>query len=120
MGYYSLLNWGIHEKSRYRGEADIVTATGPAEAAKSNRGASETYRIKYGNTSNKSRIYRRVSRVITLVNFMVVQSWLKQLIEYCFSALFYSCLGVHGDREQLHRLKHGHRAHHQHHRLQIH
>ena len=57
MGYYSLLNWGIHEESGYRGEIDIVAVTGSTEAAKSNRGAPEAYRIKYGNTPNKSRIY---------------------------------------------------------------
>ncbi len=119
MGYYSLLNWGIHERPD-RGEIDIVAVTGSTEAAESNRGASEAYRIESGNTPNQSGVYRWISRSNTIACFMVDESWLKQLIGYCFSALFYSCLGVHGDREQLHRLKHGHRAHHQHHRLQIH
>ena len=119
MGYYSLLNWGIHEESGYRGEADIVAATRSTEAASSNRGTAEAYRIKSGDTPDQSRFYRWISRSNTIAYFMVDESWLKQLIEYCFSALFCSCLGVHGDRGQLHRLKHGHRAHHQHHRLQI-
>ena len=120
MGYYSLLNWGIHEKSRYRGEAHIVTATGPAETAKSNRGASEAYRIKYGNTPNKSRIYRRVSRVITLADSLVVQSWVKHFLTCCFSVPCYSCWVAHGVRKHL-SMRHGNLSHnHQYHLLQIH
>ena len=120
MGYYSLLNWGIHEESRYRGEADIVTATRPAEAAASNRGASKAYRIKYGNTPNKSRIYRRVSRVITLVNFMVVQSWVKHFLACCSSIPCYSCWAAHGVRRHL-SMRHGSPSHNpQYQQLQIH
>ena len=112
MVIYSLLKWGIHERPD-RGEADIVAVTRPAEAAESNRGTAEAYRIESGNTPDQSRFYRWISRSNTIAYFMVDESWLKQPIRYCFSALSYSCLGVHGDRGQLYRLKHGHQAHHQ-------
>ena len=81
--------WGKYGKFRYRGAADIETATGSATPAEKDRRTSTPYRDIDRYSKNKSSTYRDNRRAYTFDVILVVQSWVKKHIGYL--ALSFPC-----------------------------
>ena len=102
LGNALYVNRGIYAKARFRGALDLGQSERSTKAIKADRRTSTPYRGISWHTKSQSCFYWCHCRVDSVVVYLVVKSWVSQLLSYRYSSLsafaFCGWLGVHGDR----------------------